>query len=569
MVLKLVKDQPITGRVVDTEGKPMAGVKVAIASVVVPENDRLDDYLNGWKKRWRETASTPRKRLYVPLDTIGGLTTTDRDGRYQLAGAGVERIVQLTMEGRGAARATPYVITRVGFDGKAHNEAALAQVPAELRIKGQQPILYGPDAAIVVEGGRVVEGVVSDLTTGKPLAGFHVGAMFGHGDGVLAVTDANGKYRLEGLPADKSYWVHVRPPEGSLYLGRSAEAEATPGAAPVRIDIGLTRGNIVTGRVIDRQTGKGVQAGIRFAPLPDNKYFGKPGLDAYRRDRTMQSTDREGRFRLVTIPGKSLLMVQTDGREKVDGEDVCPYLTARPDPDYRDLFTQDKDDKSWRFTSAGGLEFLSIENVVKVVDLKEGGPEVKVELHVERGQTAQLVIQDPDGKPLSGVVAAGITAHWPITYRLKSADRPVTVFALDPTSPRRLVLMHPEKQLGGTVTVRGDEKEPVVVKLGPLGAIAGRFLEVEGAPLVGAEISRSFSDQIASELYRSLQRTMPSVKTDKEGRFVLPDIVPGMKLYLQTQKGKTYYVGEPQIGPREVEPGKTLDLGDRKLRPRN
>src|SRR5205085_804882 len=102
-------------------------------------------------------------------------------------------------------------------------------------------------------------------------------------------------------------------------------------------DVELVKGVVVSGRVIDRQTGKGVQSGIRFAPLAENKNFGKPGFDSYKADRTMQSTDNEGRFRVTTIPGKSLLLVQTHGRDEVDGEQMCPYLTARPDPDYKDL----------------------------------------------------------------------------------------------------------------------------------------------------------------------------------------------------------------------------------------
>ena len=334
-------------------------------------------------------------------------------------------------------KSTSQVLTRAGLDPKPYNEAAFGQDPPELRIKGQLPILSGPQATFVVEVGKVVEGVVKDLATGKPLAGIPVNAMFGFGDGAGAVTDAEGKYRIKGLPQDKSYRVYALPLAGSTYLRRSASADATPGSAPVRLDIELAKGVVVSGRVIDRATGKGVQAGIRFAPLTENKHFGKPGFDGYRTDRTMETTDRDGRFRVVTIPGKSLLLVQVHGREKVDGQEVSPYQTARPDPDYKDLFKYEKDDDTWIFTSAGGIEFLSIENVVKVVDLKEDGAEFKIDLPVERGKTAQVLVQDPEGKPLVGVVAAGLTAQWPITSRLKATDRPVTVYALDPAHPRR------------------------------------------------------------------------------------------------------------------------------------
>jgi RNA polymerase sigma factor (sigma-70 family) len=570
VMLKLVKDQAITGSIVDTEGKAQSGLSVSVMGILVPEDDKLDDYLAGWKKSWREAASTPKKRLYLPLDGIVGTAVTDKNGQFKLSGVGVERIVQVSIQGRGVAQATPYVLTRKGLDPKPYNEAALAALaalPPEFRRKGQQPVLYGPEASLVIEAGKAIEGVVKDQATGKPMAGVRVGAIVGFGDGAYGVTAADGHYRLQGLPQEKQYQILAEPPEGSAYLRRWGSAEAPPGTGTVRIDIELVKGVVVSGRVVDRQTGQGVDGGIRFAPLPENKHFGKPGFDNYKSDRTMQTVDRDGRFRVATIPGKSLVMVQTHGRIKVDGEDVCPYLTARPDPDYKGLFTHDAEDDSWRFTSAGGLEFLSIENVVKVVDLKEGSGEVKIELFVERGQTAKIVVQDAAGQPLSGVVAAGMTAHWPITYRLKSAE--ATVYALSPDRPRRLIFCHPEKKLGGTATVRGDEKEPVVIKLQPLGSVSSRFLEVEGTPLVGAEISLNCPDRMGSELYRFLQRTSPPVKTDAEGRFTLSGIVPGMKFGIQTHKGRTYYVGEPKIGLREVEPGKTLDLGDWKLSPRN
>ena len=46
-----------------------------------------------------------------------------------------------------------------------------------------------------------------------------------------------------------------------------AAAGDTDGYAPVKLDVSLVKGAVVTGRVVDRQTGKGIEAGIRFAPL--------------------------------------------------------------------------------------------------------------------------------------------------------------------------------------------------------------------------------------------------------------------------------------------------------------
>jgi RNA polymerase sigma factor (sigma-70 family) len=564
VTLRLPKDVPITGRVVNTEGKPVAGVSVSAESIYVPANEKLDDYLEGWLKNLRENLATPKKRLYVPLDGITGAVTTDRDGRFTLRGSGAERIVHVRFAGGGVARSTPYVITRPGFDPKPYNDVLLKKEHEDLRVLNRFLGLYPPTLTFVAEAGKTVQGVVKDAASGKPIPGCRLYAHTGFGEGVVVVSDANGKYRLDGLPKNaRGYSVSVGPPKGTAYLNRTASTADSDGYTPIKLDIDLAKGVIVTGRVVDRQTGKGVQAGIRFAPLPDNKFFGsKPGFDNYRSDRTMEGTDKEGRFRLVTIPGRALVTAQVHDGEKFHGEHLSPYRRAVPDPAHKDLFRYDKDDDSWIITTAGWLEFLSVENAVKVLDIKESG-ETTVELFVDRGVTGRVTVQDAEGHPLAGAWVAGLTDHWPITYKLPEPS--ATVYALNPEEPRTLTVFHLDKQLGGTVTIRGDEKEPVVAKLGPVGRVAGRFLDVDGNPLAGAEVSINARGPAARELYRFASPTGKPVLTGKDGRFTLTGVVPGVSFYLQIRKGDHYFSGKPKLGLRQLKPGEYLNLGDRTL----
>jgi hypothetical protein len=304
-----------------------------------------------------------------------------------------------------------------------------------------------------------------------------------------------------------------------------------------------------------------VQAGIHFAPLPDNKFFGsRPGFDNYRRDRTMATTDRDGRFRLATIPGKALVAAQVSAGETFHGEHLSPYRRAVPDPKYKDLFQYDADQDSWFVNSAGGIEFLMVENAVKVIDIKESG-ETTVELFVEKGRTASLNVEDSNGKSLSGCWIAGITDHWPITYKVPEAT--AKIWALNPDKARTLVLFQPQKKLGGTVAIRGDEKEPVVTKLQPVGNVTGRMLEADGTPLKGASISINPRSWVAGELYRIAR--MKEAVTDKDGKFTLTDVVPGMPFSVGIRKGQAYFVGKPKIGVRQVKAGEKLDIGDCKV----
>lgn len=562
VTFRLPRDVAIRGRVVNTEGKPVRGVSVSIASIYVPANGKLDDYLAGWKRNLRDNLATPRKRLYVPLDSIRGRAITDNDGRFTLHGAGAEHIVHVNFSGGGVAHSTPYVITREGFDPRPYNEVLLHKEHDDLRVLNRFLGLYGPNLTFVAEPGKRVEGMVRDGNTGKPLPGCTLMAHTGFGDGVAVMTDAAGRYHLDGLPKDpKGYRVSVGPPKGAGYLSRIALAPDSGGYTSIHCDIELTKGVVVSGRVVDRQTGRGVSCGIRFAPLPDNRYFGsRPGFDNYRSDRTMAGTDKEGRFRLVTIPGKALIMVQVFSAEKFHGEHLCPYCPAVPDPAHQKLFDYHPDDENWTISTAGGIEFLDTENAVQVIDIKEGG-ETHVELFVDRGVTGRVAIQDNEGRPLAGTWLAGMAAHWPITYKLPEAT--ATVYALEPRKPRTLVLFHPEKRLGGTAQIRGDEKEPVVMKLGPLGQVSGRLRDVDGNPLAGAEISVNAQGHSASELYRFANPTGKRVVTDREGRFTLPGVVPGISFYLQIRQGEHFYGGKPKIGLLKVKAGQSLELGER------
>jgi hypothetical protein len=175
--------------------------------------------------------------------------------------------------------------------------------------------------------------------------------------------------------------------------------------------------------------------------------------------------------------------------------------------------------------------------------------------------TGHVLVQTADGKPLAGAWVAGLTDSWPVTYKLPEPT--ATVYALNPEKPRTLAVVHPEQQHGGTVAIRGDEKEPVVVKLGPLGKVAGRLLDTDDNPFAGAEVSINAQGTAGSELYRFASPTGKPAVTNKDGRFVLTGVVPGIPFYLQIRKGDYFFGGKPKIGLRQLKPEESLDLGNR------
>jgi hypothetical protein len=220
---------------------------------------------------------------------------------------------------------TVYVATRPGLDAGPINKAAHDKIAPELRIAGQPPLLAGPKADLVLQGTKVIEGTVTDAQTGKPMPGVMVTSGSGYNNHVEATADKDGKYRLTGLVKNREYLIHtlVRDEKTTPYLMWSARVKDTEGLTPIRHDIRMTKGVVVTGRLIDRQTGKAVDGSVRLAPLPDNKYFGTtPAYNSYSSERFSHPVEK-GKFRVVTIPGRSLLMAQAhDKGETLGGKPV-------------------------------------------------------------------------------------------------------------------------------------------------------------------------------------------------------------------------------------------------------
>src|SRR5262249_50252639 len=75
--------------------------------------------------------------------------------------------------------------------------------------------------------------------------------------------------------------------------------------------------------------------------------------------------------------------------------------------------------------------------------------------------------------------------------RLEGAE--FTAFGVNVREPRPLVFVHPEKNLGKLVLLRGDEKEPLEVRLEPLGTASGRLVDGKGKPAAGSVLFPSIN----------------------------------------------------------------------------
>jgi RNA polymerase sigma factor (sigma-70 family) len=554
LTIRLAKDDvPITGRVLDLQGKPVAGATVTVRELWWPRaGDDLAAFVATLTKRRELQPSLLEHRLgqlgvWMGRD-VGRIlppAVTDADGKFRLTGVGRERVVGLRVEGPTIAAADLWAMTRAGESVQA--------APHQPGL-GERDVTVGAGRVEhVAVPGRPVVGTVRDKDTGKPIPGAVVEsyAIAGWnlvGRGYLrAVADRDGKYRLLGLPKGTGNALRVRPPDDQPYLMRLVRVTDAPGLEPVTADVELKRGVWITGRVTDQETGKPVWARISYAVDGDNPHLPEaPGL-TFESDATNGPTD--GKFRFVGLPGRGAVVAratQPGGYRTRAGADRVKNL---------DRF----------YTPAGGARglFPTEFHAIAEVNPDKDAESVTCDLVLVPGLTRTITVVDPDGKPLAGVLACGLVQ--PDVW----ADRPaagagLTVRDLKPDEPRLVQFVHPAKNLAGSIVIRGDDKGPLTAKLEPAGTLTGKFVTPDGKPLADLDLIPITRAPLADPAIPprpdvTLGSFSYGLRTDRDGKFRITGLAPGLKYRLALRRGM--YLLQPDGDGAAVKSGETTDLG--------
>lgn len=173
LTLRLVADHQVHGRVVDLQGKPVAGARVTVNAVGLTENNDAGPLVQSLKER---QSGTPRRAAtQAPTTRVGTslapqiyrVVVSDDDGRFALTGLGRERFAEVIVE-------FPLIVSEM-FQVIARAEVSAIQVPkVEKRPEHGKVTWYGADFIHVAEPCRPVVGSVRDAQTGQPLAGVRV-----------------------------------------------------------------------------------------------------------------------------------------------------------------------------------------------------------------------------------------------------------------------------------------------------------------------------------------------------------------------------------------------------------
>jgi RNA polymerase sigma factor (sigma-70 family) len=561
--LRLSKEVPIAGRVLDGEGRPLAGIDLRVLSVEKrAHGSDLEPWIDFFKRMKLEPKQVVHPHLLDGIDKLEmidisaaalglpGSVKTGKDGTFRLSGVGGERLVRLALREANREHADLRILT------------TRSEVDVTLAPWG----IYGPTFKHLALPSRPIIGTVRDSRTRKPLAGIAVTARAtmlpvgsrAHGDEIgitaRASTDDKGRFRLIGIGKHDLYQLHAG---GSPYFGQyKHNVKDTGGLGPLTVDFDLDRGVVMRGRLTDKVTGKPVRGVVGSAPLANN-----PNRKEFAVAEDHVKTAADGSFSFVAVPGPGLLFVRADETDRY----------ARTEGKYDDSLARDVA-ALYRTQHVPSLYHA----VVRINPSAKDAKSTDYTIALEPGETRTGTVVGPDGKPLTGVSASGLSAldtfgRFP---PVKLATANFTARGLSRTAPRPLMFFHPEKRLSKLVWVKADGGGPLTIRLEPPGTMTGRVVDANGRPLAGHTIHLWYMDVLLNkhvpvEFLRSGRigpLGFPTTRTDAEGKFRFERLVPVLKYRLIVIDGAP---GEGTVRLTKdvsVEPGKVKDVGDLKIK---
>ncbi len=313
VTLKLAKDDvPISGRVLNLEGRAVAGATVHVLGVYAlqAENPAAIVKIFQSSPAPAEVFQCLEKRLDQSASGLPESVRAGKDGRFRLAGAGRGRVVELRIEGPGIATQKSVNVLTNGAPLPNAREAIKKTAP-------EVTFSVNPSFEIFAEPTQPIVGVVRDKESGKPIAGVvvksnslaNVAVIWN--DFVRTTTDAQGRYRLLGLPKGPGHTIMAVPPDSDPHLAALAETGRPPFSEPVKVDFNLKRGVLIKGRVTAVGSGLPVRGRVEYFAAWSNQNVND--LSDFLGTRRSVTTRADGSFVVAGVPGEGMLGVRAEG----------------------------------------------------------------------------------------------------------------------------------------------------------------------------------------------------------------------------------------------------------------
>jgi hypothetical protein len=351
---------------------------------------------------------------------------------------------------------------------------------------------------------------------------------------IQTMTDAQGRYRLLGMPKGNGNAIRAVPGSDQPYLVAHRDVPDSPGLDPVTADFEIKRGIWIEGRLTDKVTGKPVVGEMSYHAHPDNpnnKVYG------YVADATPTTAHEDGSYRVAGMPGPGMVVVRF----------VNGYLRAHERDDefgIKEVFLPTIPLPTMNYTA------------IARIDPAQKEESVQRDLTLDPGWTFTGTVLGPDRQPLTGAWGIGLTSRGNVSRGelevMKTAE--FTVSGFNPYQPRPLFFQHPQKGLVGVAQPPKNRGDSITVQLQPGATVEGRLVDADGRARAGVEL-------VIYRHHKELAQPGDFVyfpqrhKTDQQGRFRIEGLLPGYEFAMYDGKGYRP-LGEA------LRTGQTKDLGD-------
>jgi RNA polymerase sigma factor (sigma-70 family) len=542
LTLQLVKDDvPITGQIVDLEGKAIPGVTLTVLQISAAPGEDLGPWLEAVKGKKGRSFDLEQRYLKRYTVAPSPRATTDAAGNFRLSGIGRNRLVVAQLDGPAVATQQLHILTRPGKAVEAMEYEGRPEYNDPRRVT----TYYGVGFRHVAGPTKPIVGVVRDKDTKQPLAGVSVRSFklanhpLHYSDGqetVRATTDAQGRYRLTGMPKGVGNKIKVVPPGDLPYLAAAADVHDSPGLGPVTVDFELKRGVWIEGKITDKVTGQSLRGGVHYIPLysnPNRRDY--PGV--YEIFFHFGTVKEDGSYRIVGLPGPGMVAVYGLKNH---------YLRVSQRED--EYGAKGLSDEEYPMHLRGSnCAALTRVNPAK------GAGKVLRDVTLDPGRKIKGTVLGPDGQPLPGTRNLFLAGTWWDREATKTAE-----FAgwFNPHETPEILFQHPEKGLIGVVQPPKENGGSVTVRLEPGATVTGRLVDADGQPRAGVELEVAF----LPKGWGSWRDCSPEpIQTDREGRFRLTALLPGREFRLSDGQGEL-----PFRGP--ARSGQAKDLGDVRIK---
>tara|TARA_R110002124_G_scaffold71986_4_gene192592 strand:+ start:2045 stop:5131 length:3087 start_codon:yes stop_codon:yes gene_type:complete len=482
--LTLQPPTTVTGRVTDTAGKPVGNAEIRLKHLMSIRHITQADLEEGRWPSWKD-------RQFVALDGFrdAPVSTTDLAGRFELKGLPANRGLVLQVS-------HPDHLIREIY------AATVPKLPPETAAKAKREVQAGEISVSLDPGYRLQLRIVDD-ETGALIPGvrcansqgsYHIHSRQRDQDGVIEINHLTKPH----------FFATVNPPTDSEYLAYSELFEWSAETRLKEVEIRLKKGIPVSGRVISRETGAGVEGAQVFVRRIQQEVLSETlSLHTPR----PVTTNADGNFLFHCPPGE--FAFHTWGRNRGFKSTASPQMSRQ-----------------------------------KVFVTPEG-PDNEPIIALESAPRFRLTVKDPRGKQVadaeilaqakssrnSDLPVHGITNAEGkyLLDQLFMSDSP-----LEKIQPNEVIIRNADNTLGARLLLQrppenGPLEQRLEVTLQKLGFVEGRTVhEQTGQPIAGTQI-------ILYRQHHGLNLSTPVKEittTGADGYFRLKGVLPGIEHHL-------------------------------------